>query len=112
MNWVGDELEIQFDNVQFEYEKDALILNGINETIPAGASLAIVGHNGCGKSTLINLIPRFFDTNGSASPGSIRIGGHDVRDYRVKQLRDQVGYVTQQTMLFNDSIASNIAYGK
>jgi ATP-binding cassette subfamily B protein/subfamily B ATP-binding cassette protein MsbA len=106
------QLEVEFENVQFEYEEGNPILNGVTEKIPAGSSLAIVGHNGCGKSTLINLIPRFFDTNGSSTPGAIKIGGHNVRDYDVKDLRDQIGYVTQQTMLFNDSIALNIAYGK
>ena len=108
------ELEIQFDNVRFEYEPGNQILNGISASVPAGTSLAIVGHNGCGKSTLINLIPRFFDTKGSEGKpnGAIRIGGLDVRDVQLKQLREKIGYVTQQTMLFNDSIADNIAYGK
>ncbi len=108
------ELEIEFDNVRFEYEPGNQILNGISATIPAGTSLAIVGHNGCGKSTLINLIPRFFDTKGSPGcpNGAIKIGGVDVRDVEIKQLRQKIGYVTQQTMLFNDSIAENIAYGQ
>ena len=108
------ELEIQFDNVRFEYEPGNQILNGITASVPAGTSLAIVGHNGCGKSTLINLIPRFFDTKGTGSipDGAIKIAGIDVRDVELKQLRQKIGYVTQQTMLFNDSIADNIAYGK
>ncbi|MFT5302556.1 MAG: subfamily B ATP-binding cassette protein MsbA [Mariniblastus sp.] len=106
------ELGLEFDQVRFEYEPGKPILNGVTESVPAGTSLAIVGHNGCGKSTLINLIPRFFDTNGSENPGVIKIGDRDVREYRVKELRQKIGYVTQQTMLFNDSIAANIAYGK
>jgi ATP-binding cassette subfamily B protein/subfamily B ATP-binding cassette protein MsbA len=104
-------LSIEFDNVEFSYvqdtDQDRRILKGLTADIPAGSSLAIIGHNGCGKSTLINLIPRFFDVEN----GSIRIGGHDLRDYRVKDLREKVGYVTQLTMLFNDTIAENIAYG-
>jgi len=108
------ELEIQFDNVQFEYEPGNQILKGISATVPAGTSMAIVGHNGCGKSTLINLLPRFFDTKGShGNPGgAIIIGGLDVREVGLKQLRDKIGYVTQQTMLFNETIAENIAYGQ
>jgi ABC-type multidrug transport system fused ATPase/permease subunit len=108
------ELGIQFDNVHFEYDAGKPILKGVTERVPAGTSLAIVGQNGCGKSTLINLIPRFFDTCGGVNGrhGSIRIGGHDVRDFRVQELRQKIGYVTQLTMLFNDSIAQNIAYGR
>ena len=106
-------LRVDFDDVRFEYQTGNPILNGVSATIEAGKSMAIIGHNGCGKSTLINLIPRFFDTrpteNGPA--GSIKIGGHDVKDYRVKALRKKIGYVTQQTMLFSDTIKNNIAYG-
>ena len=107
-------LDIEFCDVHFEYEPNQPILRGISEQIPAGTSLAILGHNGCGKSTLINLIPRFFETNGGTdqADGQIRIGGHDVRNYPVKSLRQKIGYVTQQTMLFNDSISQNIAYAK
>ena len=108
------QLAIDFDNVRFEYEPGKQILNGVTATIPAGTSLAIVGHNGCGKSTLINLIPRFFDTNGGEGNenGTIKIGGVDVRDVKVKSLREKIGYVTQLTMLFDDTIAGNIAYGQ
>ena len=106
-------LQIKFDDVRFEYEAGTPILNGVSATIEAGKSMAIIGHNGCGKSTLINLIPRFFDTRpaGGGTAGSIKIGGHDVKDYRVKKLRQSIGYVTQQTMLFSDTIKNNIAYG-
>ena len=106
-------LKVEFNEVRFEYDAGNPILNGVSATVEAGKSVAIIGHNGCGKSTLINLIPRFFDTrptkNGPA--GSIKIGGHDVKDYRVKALRKSIGYVTQQTMLFSDTISNNIAYG-
>ncbi|MFK7767062.1 MAG: ABC transporter ATP-binding protein [Mariniblastus sp.] len=109
----SDRLAVEFEDVRFGYEPGKPILNGVTESIPAGTSLAIVGHNGCGKSTLINLIPRFFDVNADngQDPGAIKIGGIDVRDVRVKALRQKIGYVTQMTMLFNDSISENIAYG-
>ena len=106
-------LQSEFDDVRFEYEAGNPILNGISGKIEAGTSMAIIGHNGCGKSTLINMIPRFFDArpteNGLA--GTVKIGGHDVRDYRVKELRQSIGNVTQQTMLFSDTVKNNIAYG-
>lgn len=101
------ELDIEIKDVRFSYEADNEILKGVNVSIPAGSSLAIIGPNGCGKSTMINLIPRFFDVD----DGQIEIGGHDIRDYEVRALRQKVGYVTQMTMLFNDTIAENIAYG-
>lgn len=108
------QLSIEFDEVRFEYEPGKLILKGVTETVPAGTSLAIVGQNGCGKSTLTNLIPRFFDTtcsDTSLSPGAIKIGGENVRNLRIKDLRQSVGYVSQLTMLFSDTIAENICYG-
>ena len=101
------QLDLQLENIQFAYEPDKPVLNGVSLEVAAGTSMAIVGHNGCGKSTLINLIPRFFDTGS----GTVRIGGQDIRDVSLEQLRDKIGYVTQTTMLFNDTIASNIAYG-
>lgn len=99
--------DVVFDQVQFGYEPDRPVVRGISFTVPAGGSLAIIGPNGCGKSSLINLVPRFFDLD----QGSIRVGGLDVRDLATAPLRRRIGYVTQQTMLFNDSIAANIAYG-
>ena len=83
------------------------MLNGLSFEVPAGTSLAIIGHNGCGKSTAINLLPRFFDVES----GSIKVGGIDIRQVEIKQLRHKIGYVTQSTMLFNESIAENIGYG-
>ncbi len=108
------QLSLEFDDVRFEYELGKPILKGVTETIPAGTSLAIVGHNGCGKSTLINLIPRFFDpctSDPNHSGGAIKIGGVDIREARIKDVRNQIGYVTQMTMLFSDTIAENIGYG-
>lgn len=99
--------DIDFSSVEFEYETDRPILNGVSFTLKAGQSLAIIGPNGCGKSTLINLLPRFFDPKS----GSIRIDGVDIRDLDISKLRSQVGYVTQQTMLFDDTIGNNIRYG-
>lgn len=101
------ELDVEIRDVRFSYEEGNEILKGINVSIPKGTSLAIIGPNGCGKSTLINLIPRFFDVG----DGSIEIEGHDIRDFDVREIRQKIGYVTQMTMLFNDTIAENIAYG-
>lgn len=107
-------LSVEFKDLWFEYEPHKPILKGINVTIPAGSSLAILGHNGCGKSTLINLIPRFFDAKTSSpnqSAGSVKVGEINVRHMQIKELRSKIGYVTQTTMLFSDTIAENIAYG-
>jgi len=107
-------LEIHFQDVRFEYEPGVAILKGVQARIPAGASVAILGHNGCGKSTLVNLLPRFFDpcsADRDQDPGRILFSGVDLRDVRLNELRSRVGYVTQTTMLFSDSIADNIGYG-
>ncbi|MCH2179242.1 MAG: ABC transporter ATP-binding protein/permease [Mariniblastus sp.] len=100
-------LGIEFDNVKFAYNDDAPVLNGVTFDLPAGSSMAIIGPNGCGKSTLINLLPRFFDV----ASGCIRVGGRDLRDFSPNDLRAEIGYVTQMTMLFRDSIGANISYG-
>ena len=98
---------LEFDNVSFSYSPGKPVLQGVSFSVPAGTSLAIVGHNGCGKSTAINLIPRFFDVE----EGAIRVGGVDIREVSTRELRKRIGYVTQLTMLFNESIADNIGYG-
>jgi subfamily B ATP-binding cassette protein MsbA len=100
---------IQFRDVTFSYDGSAEeTLEGVSFTVRAGQMLAIVGRSGAGKTTLVNLVPRFYDVSG----GSILIDGHDVRDVRLDSLRAQIGIVTQETVLFDDTIAANIAYGR
>ncbi|WP_342514487.1 ABC transporter ATP-binding protein [Sporosarcina sp. FSL K6-1522] len=101
--------EVTFDNVQFSYEeKGQTVLNNIQFTVQPGETVAFVGMSGGGKSTIISLIPRFYDVTG----GAIRIDGQDVRDVQTKSLRDQIGIVLQDTILFSDSVKSNILMGK
>ena len=84
------------------------MLEEINLRIPFGETVAIVGPNGCGKSTLANLIPRFFDP----ASGKVRLDGIDLRDVRLNELRGQIGLVTQETLLFDDTVLNNIRYGR
>ena len=100
---------IEFRDVGFNYEDDRShrILRGVSFTVTAGQMVAIVGRSGAGKTTLANLIPRFYDV----SSGAILIDGVDIRDVTVRSLREQIGMVTQETVLFDDTIANNIAYG-
>lgn len=97
---------IEFRDVSFAYD-EKLILNGINLKGYSGRCIALVGSSGAGKTTLVNLIPRFFDV----TDGRLEINGRDVRSYTLHSLREQIGVVTQQTVLFNRSVAENIAYG-
>jgi subfamily B ATP-binding cassette protein MsbA len=103
---------VEFDGVSFSYESDGddarEILRGIDLEVKRGEVLAIVGSSGAGKSTLVHLIPRFFDITG----GRLLIDGNDVRDVTLSSLRAQVGIVTQETVLFNDTVRNNIAYGQ
>jgi ATP-binding cassette, subfamily B, bacterial MsbA len=100
---------IEFRNVQFSYGgADDATLRGVTFTVGAGQVLAIVGRSGAGKTTLVNLIPRFYDVTG----GAVVIDGHDIRDVTLASLRAQIGIVTQETVLFDDTIAANIAYGR
>ena len=99
---------IAFDHVAFRYGQDGVVLESVNLEIPAGTLTAIVGASGAGKTTLFNLVPRFYDPTG----GAVRIDGEDIREVTFKSLRDQIGLVTQETFLFNDTVANNIAYGK
>ena len=100
------EKEIVLENVTFKYENTPVLKN-INLKIKAGETLAIVGMSGGGKTTLVNLIPRFYDV----SEGRVLIDGRDIRDVTVRSLRSQMAIVTQQTILFNDTVRNNIAYG-
>jgi ATP-binding cassette, subfamily B, bacterial MsbA len=110
----GGSMAVEFHNVYFHYEPEFPIIKGLTARIPASSSVAILGHNGCGKSTLVNLIPRFFDPverDSGGSPGCVKVGEIDVREVSLSALRARIGYVTQTTMLFGDTIAENIAYG-
>ncbi len=98
---------IVYQEVSFKYEDD-WVLRNINLRIKVGEMIAIVGASGGGKTTLVNLLPRFYDV----TSGKVLIDGVDIRDVTVKSLREQIGIVTQQTILFNDSVRNNIAYGK
>ncbi|MDH3574167.1 MAG: ABC transporter ATP-binding protein/permease [Desulfobacteraceae bacterium] len=98
---------VTFANVYFKYD-DVMVLKDINLDVKAGQVLALVGMSGGGKTSLVNLIPRFYDV----TQGAIRIDGMDIRDVSISSLRDQMGIVTQEPILFNDSIKNNITYGK
>lgn len=101
--------DLEFRNLTFRYPNSNMpVLNNINLKIAAGTTLAIVGHTGSGKSTLINLIPRLFDP----PPGTIFLDGRDVRRWPLADLRRTIGYVPQETFLFSDTIRENIAFGK
>ncbi len=98
---------VRMERVAFSYNGGPPVLREINLEVKRGEVLAIVGSSGSGKSTLINLLPRFYDP----TSGRVRIDGHDLRDVTLKSLRSQIGIVTQETILFNDSVARNISYG-
>ncbi|WP_195429753.1 ABC transporter ATP-binding protein [Clostridium sp. D46t1_190503_E9] len=100
---------VEFDNVSFVYPNgEEAVLKDISFTAKKGETIAFIGSTGSGKSTLINLIPRFYDV----TKGSIKIDGVDVRDYDLKALRKKIGFIPQRTLLFTGSIASNIKFGK
>jgi subfamily B ATP-binding cassette protein MsbA len=101
--------DICFNDVSFHYSRsETLVLKNINLTVQKNQKIALVGHSGAGKTTLVNLIPRFYDIQ----QGAIIIDGINVRDIKLKNLRDLLGIVTQEVILFNDTIANNIAYGR
>ena len=101
---------IRFENVQFSYAAapDRIVLDNINLEVRAGEVVALVGPSGAGKTTLVNLVPRFYDIRS----GSIQIDGRDLRDIRLTSLRENISIVAQDTFLFNDTVFDNIAYGR
>jgi ABC-type multidrug transport system fused ATPase/permease subunit len=100
-------MQIEFDDVHFSYNERSPVLRGLSLKVRHGETIALVGPNGCGKSTLMNLLPRFYEVE----QGAIRIDGLDLREFSLRSLRRQIGMVIQETILFEDSIANNIAYG-
>ena len=98
--------DVTFDNVSFRY-KDVMVLKKINLEVKSGEIIALVGMSGGGKTSLVNLIPRFYDV----SSGSLRVDGVDIRKISISSLRDQIAIVTQEPILFNDTVRNNIAYG-
>jgi subfamily B ATP-binding cassette protein MsbA len=100
---------IEFRNVVFSYPGSSQpVLNGVNLIVQAGHNIAIVGPNGSGKTTMVNLIPRFYDVDS----GAVLIDGVDIRDLKLHSLREHIGLVTQNVVTFNDTVAANIGYGK
>ena len=98
---------VRYENVSFQYGADPVLRN-VELPIAPGEIVALVGSSGAGKSTLVNLLPRFYDVR----EGRITVDGHDVRDLQVKSLRGMMGFVTQEVVLFNDTVRNNIAYGR
>jgi len=103
------EKSICFDHVEFHYPSapEGFHLDGVHLDVKAGQVIALVGPSGAGKTTLANLVPRFYDVTG----GAVRVDGRDIRDLRLASLRDQISIVAQDTFLFNDTVAANIGYG-
>jgi subfamily B ATP-binding cassette protein MsbA len=100
--------DVEYRGVTFRYPRGASeVLSEVSFSVSAGETLAIVGRSGSGKSTIVNMLPRFYDV----AAGSVRLDGHDVREYRLADLRAQVSLVSQEVVLFNDSVRRNIAFG-
>jgi subfamily B ATP-binding cassette protein MsbA len=101
--------DVEYRDVSFRYSSEkAAVLRDVSFRVRAGERVAIVGKSGSGKSTLVSLLPRFYDPSG----GQVLLDGHDVREYRLVNLRNQVSFVSQEIVLFNDSIRANIAFGR
>ncbi len=101
------EISISFKDLSFSYEDGTQALSNLNLEITQGESVAFVGQSGGGKSTLVNLVPRFY----SHTSGKLLINGHDINDYTLDSIRDHIAFVDQSVVLFNDTVANNIAYG-
>ncbi len=100
---------VELENVTFTYDRGKqAALENISLSVPAGQKIAIVGRSGSGKSTLVSLIPRFYE----AQRGAVRVDGHDVRDYELHNLREQIAVVSQDVVLFDDTVRNNIAFGR
>lgn len=99
--------EVVYDNVSFAYNENEVVLQNINLTAKPGEVVALVGHSGAGKTTMVDLIPRFFDP----IEGRMRVDGHDLKDVKIDSLRNFIGIVPQETILFSGSLRDNIAYG-
>ncbi len=104
----GFEQEIEFSDVSFSYDGEKNVLKNLNFKVEKGKTIALVGQSGGGKSTIADLIPRFYDS----TKGEIKIDGVNVREYKMESVHLQMGVVTQESILFNDSIFNNIAFGK
>lgn len=105
----GRQGEVEFQNVSFRYpDAEECVIQNISFTAKKGETVALIGSTGCGKSTIINLIPRFYDV----AEGAVFVDGVDVRDYNQHSLRNKIGYVSQKATLFTGSIQSNVAYGE
>jgi len=100
--------DVEFENVQFSYDENKITLDNVNFKVKAGQSVALVGHSGGGKSTIMSMILRFYDPN----LGSIKLDGHNISDLTLKSLRSSMSVVNQEVMLFDDTILENIRYGK
>ncbi len=100
--------DVKFENVSFDYTPEHRVLRDVSFEVPAGKKIAILGATGSGKSTIINLLPRFYEVNG----GVIKIDGTDICKYLIKDLRKNIGIVSQETFLFNKSVENNITFGK
>lgn len=99
---------LRFENVSFQYNAEKPVLRGVSLDVRAGETIAIVGPNGCGKTTLLQLLPRFYDP----SAGRVTIEGTDIKDVSLRDLRVRFGLVSQEILMFNDTVENNIRYGK
>ena len=105
---VGKDGEVEFRNVSFRYpDAEEYVLHNISFTAKKGETVAFIGSTGCGKSTVINMVPRFYD----ATDGEVFVGGVNVKNYTQKELRNKIGYISQKAVLFNGTVRSNVAFG-